>query len=608
MTLIQRPPAALTGAEPARPRSRWHGLWPVLLAVALSGVLQLLWWALLASSGGDIAAQDAWAEFARTHPGSAYNLAWYGGMHPVSYSVASPYLMAVLGVRPTMVVASTLSAGLLAWLVVRRAPAARHRAWLVVYGAVALAGNAVSGRVTFALGTTFALAAVCVLFAWPGAGQRRLRGVLAATAAALATAASPVAGLFLGLVAAALWLGRRRAAAYAVGLPPVAVVLLSAALFPFGGQQPMAWISAILPVILGLAVAALVPRSWRTVRVGALVYVVAVVAAWLVPSPVGTNISRLALLFGGVVLLSALLLGDVATSPVGRRYGGRVARVLVVLGLVTASIWQVAVATLDEVHGHPPASWSADLAPLVTELQDRHASLGRVEVVPTRSHREAAALAPHVNLARGWNRQADAERNPLFYRDRPVTAEAYRRWLHRWAVQYVVLSTADPDPAAVEERDLVVGGLPYLDEVWSNSDWALLRVRNPTPLVSAPASVLSFDAAGISLWTPQPGPVVVRIADSPWLSLVDADGSPLDTPTAAAGDPSDGPSEGSDGPPYDRPCLTGLRSHDDGDQGGDADAAEGRQRGENWLVLHAPAPGVYRIAAPYKLPRGTACP
>ena len=46
-----------------------------------------------------IAAQDAWAEFARDHPGSAYNFAWYGGMHPVSYSVASPYLMAVLGVQ-----------------------------------------------------------------------------------------------------------------------------------------------------------------------------------------------------------------------------------------------------------------------------------------------------------------------------------------------------------------------------------------------------------------------------------------------------------------------------------------------------------------------------
>jgi hypothetical protein len=29
---------------------------------------------------------------------------------------------------------------------------------------------------------------------------------------------------------------------------------------------------------------------------------------------------------------------------------------------------------------------------------------------------------------------------------------------------------------------------------------------------------------------------------------------------------------------------------------------------DDWVVLHAPVAGVYRIAAPYKLPRGTACP
>jgi hypothetical protein len=27
-----------------------------------------------------------------------------------------------------------------------------------------------------------------------------------------------------------------------------------------------------------------------------------------------------------------------------------------------------------------------------------------------------------------------------------------------------------------------------------------------------------------------------------------------------------------------------------------------------WTVLHAPGAGTYRIAAPYKLPRGTTCP
>ena len=29
---------------------------------------------------------------------------------------------------------------------------------------------------------------------------------------------------------------------------------------------------------------------------------------------------------------------------------------------------------------------------------------------------------------------------------------------------------------------------------------------------------------------------------------------------------------------------------------------------DGWTVLHAPHAGTYRIAAPYKLPRGTTCP
>ena len=135
---------------------------PVPAAFLLAAVLHLLWWWLLANSGGDIAAQDAWAEFAREHPGSAYNLAWYGGMHPVSYSIVSPYVMALLGVRTTMMVAGTVSSALLALLLVR-SNALRQPLWPALYGAVALTGNAVSGRVTFGLGTMFALAALVVV-------------------------------------------------------------------------------------------------------------------------------------------------------------------------------------------------------------------------------------------------------------------------------------------------------------------------------------------------------------------------------------------------------------------------------------------------------------
>ncbi|NUR68040.1 MAG: MFS transporter, partial [Streptomyces sp.] len=81
---------------------------PVLSFTVLSGGLHIMWFFVFANSGGDLAAQDAWAEFVGRHPDSAYNLAWYGGMHPVSYSVVSPYLMSVLGVRTTMMIAGTV--------------------------------------------------------------------------------------------------------------------------------------------------------------------------------------------------------------------------------------------------------------------------------------------------------------------------------------------------------------------------------------------------------------------------------------------------------------------------------------------------------------------
>lgn len=619
MSLLDRPaPTPAPGAtgkgaaEPAtRRRRRW---WPsrtsaahvVLLGVLASAVLHLVWWRFLATSGGDIAAQDAWAEFAHDHPGSAYNLAWYGGMHPVSYSVISPYLMAVVGVRTTMVVSGLASTALVGWLVSVRQPPGWRRTAPVLLTALALFGNAVSGRVTFALGTAFALAAICVVSAWPRTwpDRRVLRGVLTALCAALATAGSPVAGLFLGLVAAGVWLLGRRPAAYALGLTPVLVVLGSALFFPFSGLQPMRWNSAILPAVSALSVVLLAPapRVWRLVRLVAGLYLAAVVLAWLIPSPVGTNIGRLGLLFGGAAVAAAALDPRWRSSWAARRLGPRTAGVLLVLSLLTSAGWQVGTALRDALTSRPPASFTTDLQPLLAQLRGRGAAAGRVEVVPTRSHREASAIAPYLPLARGWNRQADAERNPLFYRDAPLTAAAYQRWLHRWAVRFVVLPTADPDPAARTEVALLDDGVPGLSLVWSNPDWRLYQVADPTPLVSAPARVVSFDAGGVVLTTPRAGRVLVRVAASPWLSLVDASGQPLPGVEGTDVGPATtaAVAEGGTPAPGSVSCLASLAAEQPG--------AVERGRRFDFVVLHAATPGTYRIAAPYKLPRGTSCP
>lgn len=324
---------------------------------ALSGVLHIVWFFTFANSGGDLAAQDAWAEFVGRHPDSAYNLAWYGGMHPVSYSIVSPYLMSVLGVRTTMMLAGTVSAGLLT-LVLIRSRSVKNPLWASLAGVYAFLCNAASGRVTFGLGTVFALGAVAVVYCWPHRWRykRWAKALCAAPLAALATMASPVAGLFVGLVAVALFLQKRRPGAWALGLAPTAVVALSAWLFPFAGTQPMKIASVLLPLAYGVLVFLLVPREWSTVRITAGVYSLSVVLVWLVSSQIGSNISRLSMLFAGVALAAALPF----TVPRSRKWYATV------IAFVGFTVWIGFKSVDDVVHTTPTASWARELAPSST--------------------------------------------------------------------------------------------------------------------------------------------------------------------------------------------------------------------------------------------------
>ncbi|MBB4894666.1 MFS family permease [Streptomyces olivoverticillatus] len=561
---------------------------PVTLATA--AVLHVLWVLFFANSGGDLAAQDAWAEFALQHPASAYNLAWYGGMHPVSYSVISPYLMAQLGVRTTMMIAGTVSAGLIA-LLLERSRAVRKPLWPALYGTFALLCNAISGRVTFGLGTMFGLAAVATIFAWPvdWRTERKYRwgrAALAGVMAGLATASSPVAGLYVGIVAAALWLSKRRPAAYALGITPVVVVALSAWLFPFSGRQPMSFLSVILPLLAGVFGMVFTPKSWRTVRIVSALYVLGVLLVWLIPSQIGTNIARLGMIFGGVVLVAVLT--ELKMPPRAELLRTGRTWTLTALAVLTCTVWQSVNSISDIVHTTPAASWARELAPLVDRLQKVDAARGRVEVVPARSHREASALAPYVNLARGWNRQADRERNPLFYEDGRLTTASYRAWLSRWAVHYVVLPTGEPDNAAVAEAKLVDAGPEYLRQVWQDENWRLYEVKDPTPLAAPPAVVERADAGELTITVKQAGPVLIRIPYSPWLGLVDSNGKAVQPPkTGPKGEP----------PVNVNGCLTKQVQP----------PKEGEPE-DDWTLLRAPHAGTYRIAAPYKLPRGTGCP
>jgi hypothetical protein len=550
----------------------------VLLVTCCALVLHLVWLRFLAGTGGDLAAQDAWTGFALAHPASAYDFAWYGGMHPASYSLISPYVMSAVGVRVTMVVVGTVSTALVV-VILGRLPAIAHPAWAGGYAALALVGNAVSGRVTFGLGLALGLGSLAVVFAWRRKPRLRheqwARGVLAGLLAALATAASPVAGLFLGLVAAALWLVGRRRASLAVGVLPVAIVVGTALLFPFFGIQPFSWRMAVVPLLLAAAGWVLLPRGWRLGRVCSCVYAATVLILWVLPTPIGTNVTRMSLLFGGVVLVAAAS-GAWWTSPAAQRLGRPVGGTLLVAAILTSTVWQAVIVGQDLRGSASAATLGADVRPLVRQLDARGADRGRVEVVPSKSHRESSALAPYVNLARGWNRQADVARNPLFYDDEhPFGANRYRQWLRRWAVRFVVVPSSTPDYAGLRERQLVRAGLPFLRRVWSDPTWTLYEVMRPAPMASAPATLESWDAAGLVVRMPAAGSTLLRIAWSPWLSIVDEHGRRV----------ADDELQGS--------CLRQPPSDE--------------SRRLSWVELDVTAPGVYRIQAPYALPRGTPC-
>ncbi|MFE7105355.1 MFS transporter [Streptomyces sp. NPDC057600] len=502
--------------------------------------------------------------------------------------------MALLGVRTTMVLVGVISAGLLA-RIVEGCRGVRRPLLPSLWGAFALACNAGSGRVTFGLGLLFALVVVALVFtewpAWLPFRQLRMPGIVLCSA--LATAGSPVAGLFLEVVAAALFLQRKRRIACAVALPFPVVIALSAWLFPFQGVQPMPLLSGLIPIVCSAAVYVLSPREWRTVRIGSVVYAGGTLATMVIPSQVGLNVERLALIFGGTVLLAAV---DHNRGRTQRRVWYLTAAWLAFAGLAS---WQAAKPVVDVVLTTPTAAWtSKDLAPLIHQLKKVDADRGRIEVVPVRSHREAAALTPYVNLARGWNRQADVDRGGIFY-DGTLDRHSYQAWLKHWAVRYVVLPMTDRlDTGAAEEAELVSSGLPYLEQIWSDANWRVFRVKDPTSLVDPPAAVERADESELVITAKSKGDVLIRVRHSPWLGLVDAEGERVEQPEVLPGSRSQSLPPQGEGGVRER-SESGqlyLNRHGCLTQAGD------------WTRLHAPRPGTYRITALYQVPRGTPCP
>jgi len=508
--LIERP-------SPLGPARASLADWRFSLALPAACVLVGAW-LLLAPRSPDLAAQAYRASLFESSGFTVWDNNWYAGHHMPGYSLLFPWLAWLLGMRLVGAVAvliSTLAFERIAFAVY--GPRAR---WGAVCFAVAAAGDVWIGRLTFALGVTFAMLAVLALV--------RKRPWLAGLLTAVCAATSPVAGLLLALAGATHVLATRRArAGLALVLPALLVVLPLELLFPEGGWEPFAASSVIATLAVALAFLYALPRRERLLRIGGYVYV-AVTLLSIAPTPMGSNIDRYAVLLAGPLLLCALG-RDGLTRP-GRPLA---AVVLAVGGIVTWTVWGP-VRESTGVIGDPSTS-AAYYTPLRRFLRTHGGALERIEVPFTHSHWEAALLAPEFELARGWERQLDTKNDPIFFKS-GLTASAYRAWLDDNAVSYVALPDVRLDGSSDEEAALIRAGLPYLREVLRSAHWRVFAVRDPTPLVSAPARLtalghdsftLRFATAGRALvrlhftryWTVARGHACVASAPGGWTSV-----------------------------------------------------------------------------------------
>ncbi|MEV4637544.1 hypothetical protein AB0J80_09350 [Actinoplanes sp. NPDC049548] len=505
MGLLARPSSSSTG------RSRKVPAVAVVLGVSIVAAAAFL---LAPPMGIDLAAQVAHADFWSRHGAAVIDFGWYGGTSPYGYSLLTPALMAWLGggtagAEALGALAATVASVVLTLLLVRTD--ARRPLVAGLLGALGIFGNIVSGRVTFTVGLAFGLAALLALTddrPWVRRGGGVAAGVVAACT-------SPVAGLFLGLAGTALLLsgGRRRVdgllLAVAAGVPTVVMGVL------FGTGGPMNTIDSdtLRSFTVSVLVAVLVPH--RPVRIGALLSAGGVLAAAVLTTPVGLNAGRLSATFalatiaGYAVVPARLRVPEAWRRPVPR---------LAVLAALLAGValWQHPVAVLELRGAGNPTASPGYFRPLLDELARREPA-GRIEVVPTVNYWEAAYVPGVVPLARGWLRQADTDRNPVFFEGR-LTASGYERWLRDTGVSLVALADAPAASVARQEAKLVRAKPPYLRKVWRGGHWTLYEVLGK-PSVVAGAQLVSSTDGGVVVDVAVPGAVQVRVRWSRWLAL-----------------------------------------------------------------------------------------
>lgn len=480
----------------------------IALAISIVGAIVYLIWA---PQTLDLAAQTFRADLWERDGFVIWSPAWYSGLTVPGYSLLYPPLGALVGPVLLGSLCAVASTWLFASIVLR---AVGEDGWLAViwFGAASLVAP-FGGRTTFALGLVVGLAAIWLL-------QRRQGGLASVTAIATSLA-SPVAGLFGGLAAAAVVLANYRRlsegepppmrdgvaalAGFALGL---AVPVLA---FPTGGFQPFAFSAYIWIPLAVAAIFALGRGGGGVLRWGAILYLLLATFAVIIETPVGGNATRLGLTFAGPLL--AILV--VRYPPDLQSLRRPLVLALLAIPLI---YWQWTATVRDLVAAEGDRSTQASFyAPLLSEFERLGVNDGdRVHIPPTRNRWESVYVAEAVPITRGWLRQLEATDIELFT-EGELTPDGYARWLTDNGAGWVAIPEADRDYLATDEVGLIYAGLSYLGPpVWSNPDWDLYRLRvGPGTGLESASSDRAIGVAG-----PDP-----KIRWSPYLEVEGAAGS-----------------------------------------------------------------------------------
>ena len=447
---------------------------------------------------------------------TVWDNSWYGGHHLPAYSLLAPAFGWLIGPRLLTAISMTVAAALFAPLVAGRFGARATRiatVWFAIGASIGL----LSSRVPFDLGLALGLAALVLV--------QRARFAAALALTLLCSAASPVAGAFLGLAFIAWALagaerGRARRAPALLGVAALVPIAVLSVVFPEGGTQPFV-ASAFYPALIGvIAVGLAIPPQQRVLRAGTVLYVLALVGSYVIATAVGGNVDRLGALVAGPVAALVLAVGPVS--------GWRMRALFVAVPLLL--YWQANAPVADFASAiEDPAVNASYYRPLLAELDKLDVGYGRrparIEVVATADHWEARFVAPAIPIARGWERQLDRYRNGLFYSGPSApTAASYASWLHAQAISYVALSDAPLDYSAKTEARILDDPGAGLHEIWRSRHWRLFRVLHPTPLTPRPALVTALGTDSFTLQAPAPGTYTVLTHFTPYWKVTAGDG------------------------------------------------------------------------------------